>query len=139
MEITDQDFQTANARAAAPGPRVSEVRYDRHDRKLQFVLKTKGPQLALLVSPRDLEGLEHATADQLMQVEISPDGRGVHFPALDADVWVPALLEGILGSASWMAARAGSKGGSSRSATKGNAARANGKLGGRPRKAPLAA
>jgi len=45
-----------------------------------------------------------------------------------------ALLEGLLGSKRWMASRLGQMGGVSRSPAKRAAARANGKLGGRPRK-----
>jgi hypothetical protein len=44
-------------------------------------------------------------------------------------------LEGLLGSRQWMAARLGQRGGKARSASKTAASRANGKLGGRPRKA----
>ncbi|MGD0777782.1 MAG: DUF2442 domain-containing protein, partial [Candidatus Solibacter sp.] len=86
-------------------------------------------------SPSDVEGLEDANAAQLSEIEISPSGFGIHFPAVDADLYVPGLLEGILGSKTWMAARLGQIGGQSRSRAKKAASRANGKLGGRPRKA----
>jgi hypothetical protein len=56
------------------------------------------------------------------------------FPKLDADLWLPALLEGVFGSRRWMAARLGARGGKAKSKAKARAARANGKLGGRPRK-----
>jgi hypothetical protein len=79
--------------------------------------------------------LEDANAAQLSEIEISPSGFGIHFPAVDADLYVPGLLEGILGSKTWMAARLGQIGGQSRSRAKKAASRANGKLGGRPRKA----
>jgi hypothetical protein len=45
------------------------------------------------------------------------------------------LLEGILGSKKWMAARLGAVGGKQTSTEKKKVPRANGKLGGRPRKA----
>jgi hypothetical protein len=54
---------------------------------------------------------------------------------LDADLYVPGLLEGFLGSKKWMAARLGQVGGKSRTRAKRVASRANGKLGGRPKKA----
>jgi hypothetical protein len=85
-------------------------------------------------SPGDVEGLEDAKAAQLSEIEISPSGFGIHFPALDADLYVPGLLEGILGSKRWMASRLGQIGGQSRSQAKKAASRANGRLGGRPRK-----
>jgi coenzyme F420-0:L-glutamate ligase/coenzyme F420-1:gamma-L-glutamate ligase len=62
------------------------------------------------------------------------DGLGLYFPALDVDLYVPGLLQGIFGSKSWTAARSGAKGGASKSTVKAAAARANGASGGRPRK-----
>ncbi|HZS28339.1 MAG TPA: hypothetical protein VFB76_14000 [Candidatus Angelobacter sp.] len=70
----------------------------------------------------------------MQEIEISPSGFGIYFPKLDADLYLPAILEGLLGSKKWMAARLGQVGGKSRSAAKRAAARANGKLGGRPKR-----
>ena len=70
-----------------------------------------------------------------------PASRSAHrgsvstFPKLDADLYLPALLNGWLGSRRWMAAHMGERGGRARSAAKRTASRENGKLGGRPRKA----
>jgi hypothetical protein len=47
---------------------------------------------------------------------------------------VPALLQGVFGSKSWMARHLGSAGGRARSDAKAEAARTNGRKGGRPRK-----
>ena len=58
----------------------------------------------------------------------------MHFPRLDAGVYVPALFEGICGSKAWMK-QAARVAGSTRSVAKSAAARKNGKKGGRPRKA----
>jgi len=91
-------------------------------------------RLSISFLPRDAEGLEHARPSQLEGIEISPSGFGLHFPKLDADLYVPGLLEGFLGSKRWMASRMGQAGGRSRSRAKKAASRANGKLGGRPRK-----
>jgi hypothetical protein len=68
-------------------------------------------------------------------LKITPSGLGVYFPRLlDTDFYIPALLEGIFGSQKWMAARLGAKGGRVKSLAKSAAARANGRLGGRPPK-----
>lgn len=80
-----------------------------------------------------LQGLENAERGDLDELEISPTGLGLHFPRVDADIYVPALLQGVLGDSGWMARQLGSKGGRAVSAAKSAAARANGKLGGRPR------
>ena len=53
---------------------------------------------------------------------------------IDADLYVPGLLEGFLGSEKWMASRLGQVGGRSRSRAKQVAARLNGRLGDRPQK-----
>jgi len=49
---------------------------------------------------------------------------------LDADLYVPALLEGFLGSRRWLAQQRGQLGGAARSPAKAEAARSNGRLGG---------
>jgi hypothetical protein len=91
-------------------------------------------RLIVSFAPEDAQGLEHARPSQLREIEISPSGFGLHFPAVDADLYMPGLLEGFLGSKSWMAARLGQLGGQSTSKAKKAASRANGRLGGRPRK-----
>ena len=88
--------------------------------------------LGIFFSPASAEGLEQATPDELSEIEISPSGYGLHFPRLDADLYLPALLEGVFGSERWMASRMGTRGGKSRSTAKTAAARLNGKKGGRP-------
>jgi hypothetical protein len=85
-------------------------------------------------SPNDAQSMGKATPSQLAEIEISPSGLGIHFPKLDADLYLPAILQGFLGSRKWMASGHGQVGGKSRSVAKQKAWRANGKLGGRPRK-----
>ena len=76
-----------------------------------------------------------ATTAQLRKIEITPMRYGLHFPLLDAWFDITSLMHGHFGTRKWMAARLGAAGGSVRSQAKTAAARANGKLGGRPRKA----
>ena len=131
--VTHDDFEQANQRGKrveASTPRVISARYDR---KIGRIVINLSSRLIVSFSPLDVEGLEHAQPSQLNQIEISPSGFGIHFPALDADLYVPGLLEGFLGSKVWMASRLGQIGGQSKSQSKKAASRANGKLGGRPR------
>ena len=86
-------------------------------------------------APRDVEGLQQASTEDLQVIEVEAFGLGIHFPRIDADLYVPALLEGVLGSKRWMAAQLGATGGQVRSVAKAAASRENGKRGGRPRKA----
>jgi hypothetical protein len=128
------NFDAANRRAQklqASLPRAVSAHYDRRIRRIIIRLNSR---LEVTFSPRDAEGLEQATAAQLDPIEISPSGFGIHFPKLDADLYLPALLEGFLGSRKWMAGRMGSAGGKSRSVAKASAAKRNGRLGGRPKK-----
>lgn len=133
VELTDEQFEAAKRRGDArlQGPHAVTARYDAGRGRLVIALST-GVELGL--APRDVEGLAGASVDDLRAVEIDSQGLGIHFPRLDADVYVPALLEGVLGSRGWMAARLGAAGGQARSPAKTTAARENGRRGGRPRK-----
>jgi hypothetical protein len=112
-------------------PKAVAAHYDRAHGRVVIDLNSR---VQLSFSPRDAQGLERATPSQLQKIEISPSGFGIHFPELDADLYLPSLLEGFLGSQRWMASRLGQLGGKSKSAAKKEAAKANGRLGGRPRK-----
>lgn len=79
------------------------------------------------------QGLAGAKATALRTIEVSASGLGLHWPKLDADLYVPALVKGILGTKQWMA-QIGALGGTATSVAKADAARTNGKLGGRPGK-----
>ena len=84
------------------------------------------------------QGLQGAKAADLKIIEIQASGLGLHWPKLYADLYVPALVKGVLGTKAWMA-QIGAVGGAAKSATKASASRQNGKLGGRPKKESLAA
>lgn len=136
VELTDEQFEAAKRRGEAllQGPRAVAVRYDAGRGRVVITLST-GVELGL--APRTVEGLAGASAEDLRVAEIESDGLGIHFAKLDADLYVPALLEGVLGSRRWMAARLGAAGGQARSAAKVKAARENGRRGGRSRKSTV--
>lgn len=134
MEITDEEFAAANQRASrrlAQYPRVIGVRYDRRIARLVLELESG---LGLTLQLKNVQSLENARPDDLAGAEISPSGMGIHFPKIDADLYVPGILEGHLGTKRWMAARNGRSGGLVSNEAKAAAARENGKLGGRPKK-----
>ena len=134
MAIRKDEFTAANDSAAArlaKSPRAVAARYDRRIGRVVIDLSSG---LEIAFKPHDAQGLERARPEHLACIEISPSGLGLHFPALDADLYLPEILEGFLGSRSWMAARMGKAGGSAATDAKAEAARANGKLGGRPKK-----
>lgn len=135
MEITDTILEAANRRAAAKKAAFPAVVAVRYDRRIGRVVISLASGLQLAFAPRDAQGLENARPADLADAEISPSGLGVHFPKIDADIDVPALLDGFLGSKRWLAAQIGKLGGQAASAAKAAASRQNGKLGGRPKKA----
>jgi hypothetical protein len=131
---SNDNIEKANRRGRelqAHAPRAVSARYDAKTGKIVIHLSSK---LIVSFAPGDAQGLEDARPSQLNKIEISPSGFGLHFPAVDADLYIPGLLEGFLGSKSWMASRLGQIGGQATSKAKTAASRLNGKLGGRPRK-----
>lgn len=131
--ISETDVHEAERRMQqrlSEGPRAIAAHYDRRVSRVVIMLSS-GVELAF--PPRLAEGLSNARPGDLDEIEVSPTGLGLHFPKLDADLYVPALLNGVMGSQAWIAKQLGAKGGASTSAAKSAAARANGKKGGRPR------
>jgi hypothetical protein len=103
-ELSVEEFEAARARGKAriQGPRAESAHYDA-GRNRVIVRLTTGVEIGF--APRDAEGLEHASAEDLKAIEVDGFGLGIHFPRLDADLYVPALLKGILGSKRWTADR----------------------------------
>lgn len=134
-EITEDEFRAANARgrrAVAQGPVAVAARLEPGVARRIVVELANGCAFAF---PADqAERLAGATEADLAVIEVSPAGLALHWPRLDADLLVPALVRGVLGSREWMS-RIGRAGGQSKSPAKSQAARDNGKKGGRPSKA----
>src|ERR1700759_3594360 len=126
VELTTEQFEAARTRGEARlrGPRAASAHYDA-GRDRVIVRLTTGVEIGF--ASGDAEGLQRASPDDLALIEVDALGLGLHFPRLDADLYVPALLESVLGSKSWMAARLGGAGGRVRSRAKAAAFRDNGK------------
>ena len=130
VELNDAQVDAATERgkiARLNEPRATAVRYNR---KLGRVVVELQNGCTFTFPPHLAQGLEAATEDQLAQVEILGAGYGLHWEAIDADLSVPGLLAGLLGTKAFMARQAGK----ARSPAKAAAARTNGAKGGRPRK-----
>ncbi len=135
MEISETEFEPANKRMAMrrkAEPNAVAAEYDAA-RNMIAVTLSNGAEVRFPVAK--LQGLAGAKADELAHIEIDPAGYGLSFPKLDADFSLPALMQGVFGSRAWMAALLGSESGKSVSPKKVMAARNNGRLGGRPKKA----
>ncbi|MFM9973769.1 MAG: DUF2442 domain-containing protein [Beijerinckiaceae bacterium] len=136
--ITGDELQQAEARLADRRKAQPHAVAARYDRRIGRIVIRLSNDLELAFPPHLVQGLETARPADLADIEISPAGLGLYFPRLDADLYVPALLEGVFGSERWAAARMGRNGGLARSAAKTEAARINGKRGGRPTKVAAA-
>jgi hypothetical protein len=134
MTLTDADVEKAEKRMQArlhAEPRAVAAQYDRQGARIVVSL-SNGLDLGVPVALA--QGLAGAKASDLAVIEITPTGLGLHWPKLDADLYLPSLLQGLFGTRRWMASLLGKAGGSATSAAKRAASRSNGKRGGRPRK-----
>lgn len=133
MAISEEAFEAAAVRCAEArgGGYAVAAEYDARQGRVCVGLSN---DVMIMVPVRLLEDLAGAGDADLREIEITPSGLGLHWPRLDADVYVPALMRGVLGSKRWTAARLGAAGGRSSTAAKATAARENGRKGGRPRK-----
>lgn len=132
---TDAEFEAAEARGRKmleTEPRAMSARYDRKSGRVIIDL-VNGCTYAFPVQlVQDLQGASH---DDLANIEVDGLGFDLNWPALDADLYVPALVAGIFGTRDWMAKELARRAGQAKSPAKAAAARANGSKGGRPRKA----
>jgi hypothetical protein len=103
MAINGQDLNLVKKRMVqvrGSGHAVS-ARYDRRRSRIVVALNT---------------GVKLAFPTRLAEIIISPAGLGLHWPNQDADLYVPALLQGVFGSK--MARQHGAQGGRARTVAK---------------------
>lgn len=130
-KVLERDWDAANQRGQetlAAGPLAESAYYDQPTGKVVVELNNG---VGLHIPPALIQGMENATPADMAEIVIEGHGIGLHFPRLDADLYVPALARGVLGTSAWMRSL-GWKGGISKSPAKAEAARRNGRLGGRP-------
>ena len=130
---TTADLRDATAwydRRARLEPRAEAVSFDQEQDAIAVRL-VGGVTLLLPIAM--IPELADASPKQLRTVYAGWQGEAISLDELDIDISVPGLLQNLLGTLS--AAAIGSRGGQARTAAKARAARANGKRGGRPRKA----
>jgi hypothetical protein len=132
---TEAEFEAAEARGRKmleTEPRAMSARYDRKTGRVVVDL-VNGCTFAFPAQfVQDLQGASH---DDLANVVVDGLGFDLHWPALDADLYVPSLVAGIFGTREWMAKELARRAGQAKSPAKAAAARANGLKGGRPKKA----
>lgn len=118
-----------DARAEDPSA-IVDARYDAARDAIELEFRSGG----VITVPRQVvPGLVGVSASALHAIRVSPAGDALSWPSLDADVYVPGLVERTFGTRLFARAT-GQRGGLRRSTAKADAARANGAKGGRPRK-----
>jgi hypothetical protein len=131
---TDRErFQAARARGEARAQDASALVDARYDRTTDAVILTFRGGGSMSIPRLVIPGLERQPASVLTAMTLSPAGDALLWPSIDADVYVPGLVERAFGTRLFAAA-AGRRGGTKRTKAKVAAAKRNGAKGGRPRK-----
>jgi hypothetical protein len=114
-KLSDAQIDTAEARGRAlleTEPRATSARYDPASGRLILEL-ANGCAYAF---PAALaEDLQNADATTLAEVEVDGAGFNLHWPTLEVDLYVPALVSGIFGTRRWMMQELARVAGSARS------------------------
>ncbi len=133
IKTTESELEAAQARARAFEQqldlRATRAEYNKRD---DLVTLHLADGIRVSLPRKKLQGLQNAKPSQLTRIELLGRGTGLHWPDLNVDHYVPGLLNHVFGTAKWMS-EIGRIGGSATSRAKSLAARANGKLGGRPK------
>ncbi len=133
-QMTDSQFDLAESRGRemlATEPRAKSAHYDKETGCVVINLMNGCGYSFPAQLVQDLHG---ASDEDLALVEVDGIGFNLHWPRLEADLFVPALLSGLFGSRAWMSKELARRAGQAKSPAKAAAARTNGAKGGRPRK-----
>jgi hypothetical protein len=134
IHVTDAQLEaaeTSGRKMLETEPRASSAHYDQATGRVVVDL-VNGCTYAF--PTHFVQHLHGASPEALAGVEVDGLGFNLHWPALDADLYVPALVSGIFGTRAWMTRELARVAGQATSPAKAAAARANGAKGGRPRK-----
>ena len=108
VELSEEEFAAATRRGdieLATKPRAIAAHYDKGSRRLVIELANGS---IFTLDPRLLQDLQHATDEQIGQVEILGAGFGLHWEELDSDHSIEGLLAGWFGTRGYMTERFGS-------------------------------
>jgi hypothetical protein len=146
-QITDAQIRRSRELTAERDlvrPRAARAFYAVGENKIVIVLKNHAE---LHIPIKNIQGLQQATPQQLGKMQLTTSGNAVHWEELDVQMSIEGLAVGVFGTQQWMrqlkdvdamasaaASHFGRLGGKARTPAKKAAARANGKMGGRPRR-----
>ena len=134
-DLTEEQLRRAEARGRRmleAEPRAATAHYDPATGRVAIELANGCAYAFPVQRVQDLQG---ASDEDLADVEVGGAGFNLHWPKLDVDLYVPALVAGVFGTRAWIASELARVAGRARSPAKAAAARSNGAKGGRPRKA----
>jgi Protein of unknown function (DUF2442) len=137
VETTDVEIDAAIKRGKIYEQHRLKAIAAQFNKKADALTITLATGVQLAIPRKLLQGLEDADPRDVANIEVDDHGSALHWPALDVDHYVPGLIAGIFGTRKWMAA-IGTTGGAASTPAKREAARKNGKKGGRPRTRTLA-
>lgn len=92
MGISEKEITEANRRADAMKAAFSPAISVRYDEQISRVVITLANGIELTFVPSHVRGLENAKPKDFANPQISPSGLGVHFPCIDADIYLPSLI-----------------------------------------------
>jgi hypothetical protein len=134
VDLTDAEIERAEQRGAnvlASAPKAKAARYDAETGRITIELANG---CAYTFPARLSEDLSGGSDEDLSIIDVDGHGLNLHWPRLDADLSVPAIVAGIFGTRAWMTRELARVAGSTKSTAKSAAARRNGLKGGRPAK-----
>lgn len=140
FEVDEEELERQHKEAVKRGrevlaalPKAESAKYDKDSKRL-IVNMENGT--TLLVPVHLIQGLQTDDDEALNDFDLMQKGSQIHWHTLDVQFYVKSLLNGVFGTPKWMENLKKSSPGSdeSKSETKKNASRENGKKGGRPRR-----
>jgi hypothetical protein len=137
-DLTEERLRRAEARGRRmleAVPRATAAHYDPATGRVAIELANGCAYAFPVQRVQDLQG---ASDEDLAKVDVDGAGFNLHWPKLDVDLYLPALVAGVFGTRGCTASELACVAGRTKSPAKAAVARSNGAKGGRPRKAARA-
>ena len=128
-DLTEEELRRAEARGRRmleAEPRAAAAHYDPAAGRVVIELANS---CAYAFPAQRVQDLRGANEEDLADVEVDGAGFNLHWPKLDVDLYVPALVAGVFGTRAWIARELARVAGRARSPAKAAAARSNGAKG----------
>ena len=105
--LTDAEFKAAEARGSAMLETEARATTAQYNRKTDYVTIYLVNGCTHVFPVYLIQDLSNASYDDLANIKVDGKGFNLHWPMLDVDLYVPALVAGVFGSHDWMNKRAG--------------------------------